>query len=98
MNRRTGRGQDCDHTSYPEYKERFGEDPARFLYHMNPQPRIRGIVDRDLLEAYLDVEVQGQRRKAVVGAINRRILELEAQTEADADTPAAVATDGGGPR
>lgn len=98
MKARVGRGQDCDHPSYPEYYEKFGEDPARFLYHFNPLPRIRGIQDRDLLDAYLDVELQGNRRKAVIGAINSRIIELEDDASVGDQPGAAVATDGGDPR
>lgn len=85
---------DCDHPTYPEYRERYGEDPARVLYHLNPQPRIRGIGGADLVRAYLDVETDRDApRKAVVAACNQRLDELTQRP--DATPQPAVATDGG---
>jgi hypothetical protein len=85
---------DCDHPTYPQYKERFGEDPARVLYHIKrPQPRIRGLESVALVRAYLDVETDREEpRGEVVAALNRRQRELEATST---DAGAAVATDGG---
>jgi len=65
---------DCDHPQYPEYADRFGEDPARILYHIDdPQPRIRGLESVALVRAYLDVETarEGPRGEAVAREIER---------------------------
>jgi|GEM_PF-6652632 len=53
-----------DHPQYPEHADRFGEDPARILYHIDdPQPWIRGLESVALVRAYLDVETAlGVRR------------------------------------
>jgi hypothetical protein len=85
---------DCDHLTYPQYCERFGEDPARILYHIDdPEARIRGLESVALVRAYLDVKTdRDEPRGEVVAALNRRQRQLEA-TSADAGT--AVATDGG---
>mgnify|MGYP000144456820 CR=1 FL=1 len=85
---------DCDHPTYPGYADRFGEDPARILYHINdPEARIRGLESVALVRAYLDVETdRDEPRGEVVATLNRRQRELEA---AQADAEAAVATDGG---
>ena len=88
---------DCDHPTYPEFKEEFGEDPARFLYHMQrPESRIEGIEDVDLLRAYQTVEAEKpEPDKRLIAGINQRILELQgAAPDADAGQT-AVATDGG---
>jgi hypothetical protein len=85
---------DCDHPQYPEYAERFGEDPARILYHLDPEPRIRGLESVALVRAYLDVETDREEpRGKVVAALNRRQRELEAA--APSASGGAVATDGG---
>lgn len=88
----------CDHPSYPEYAEQFGEDPARVIYHIDPRPRISGIDDIGLLRAYLDVEANRDTpRREIIAACNHRLNELEAATIAG-EQQAAVATDGGEPR
>lgn len=88
----------CDHPIYPEYKEEFGEDPARILYHLDPRPRIRGIKDPSLLRAYLNVEAERDNpRRAVIGFCNER-LDIIQQTAADTGRDAAVVTDGGEPQ
>lgn len=90
--------RDCDHPTYPEYEDVFGEDPARFLYHLNPQPRIRGITNPELLRAYLNVEAErDEPRRSVIAACNARLKDLE-QPTADTVETAAVATDGGEPQ
>lgn len=85
----------CHHPTYPEYREKFGEDPARFLYHLDPRPRIRGITDPDLLRAYMDVETdRHEPRRTVIAACNQRLEELQGLDVVDAQQ-AAVAADGG---
>lgn len=85
----------CDHPAYPEDEAEFGEDPARIIYHMDPQPRIRGIGDTALVRAYLDVETdRDSPRREVIAACNRRLDELDALAAAGGQQP-AVATDGG---
>ena len=86
---------DCDHPQYPEYAERFGEDPARILYHIKrPQARIRCLESVALVRAYLDVETdRDEPRGDVVAALNRRQRELEAATPSASS--GKVATDGG---
>ena len=88
----------CDHPVYPEYKDEFGEDPARILYHLDPRPRIRAIKDPDLLRAYLNVEAERDNpRRVVIGFCNKR-LDIIQQTATDASCDAAVVTDGGEPQ
>lgn len=77
-----------DRPAYPNYRERFGEDPARFIYANEPllRARINGLRDPALIRAYLDVETdRDQPREDVVAALNAR-LQAERQP---------VATDGG---
>jgi hypothetical protein len=89
---------DCDHPTYPGYADRFGEDPARILYHINrPQARIRGLESVALIRAYLDVETdRDEPRGEVVAALNRRQRELEAVNPSASS--GAVAADGGEPQ
>ena len=86
---------DCDHPTYPEYVEEFGEDPARVIYHMDPQPRIHGIWDADLVRAYLDVETdRDQPRREVIAACNFRLDQL-GSLDPSSSQETAVAADGG---
>lgn len=96
MQHQKGASLDCDHRTYPEFKAEFGEDPARFLYHIDdPSPRLRGIRDVELLRAYQTVEAEKQEPdKGLIAGINARILELQ-ELDAEAAGEAAVATDGG---
>lgn len=85
--------------SYPEYEAEFGEDPARFIHHMNPIPRIRAIDNEGLLCAYLDVETdRDEPRKRVVAALDERLREVRSQRPTPSISSGAVATDGGEPR
>jgi hypothetical protein len=100
----------CDHPQYPEYAERFAEDPARFVYHLPVRPRIRGIEDLGLLSAYLHVLDEYRQAhgatltagghnediEALIGDIQDRMERLKTDVSATAD--AAVATDGGEPQ
>lgn len=71
---------DCRHPTYPEYRDEFGEDPARFLYHSDPRPRIRGVQDRELVREYLDVETdRSEPRRSVVAVLNQRLDTLDEQ-------------------
>jgi hypothetical protein len=84
--------RDCTHPVYPEYRDTFGEDPARFLHHLDPTPRIQAIRDPGLVRAYLDVETdRDEPRRAVVAACNQRLDTLTSDAG-----DAAVAADGGG--
>jgi len=82
---------------------------ARFLNleagHPLQLARIRGIRSVETARKFLTFEADHQARQFVVGAINRRVKELEARedepTPAEAppspeDASSAVATDGGG--
>jgi len=84
--------RDCIHPVYPEYRNAFGEDPARFLHHhLDPTPRIQGIQAPGLGRAYLDVETdRDESRREVVAACNQRLDTLIGDAAAG-----AVATDGG---
>lgn len=68
-----------DRPMYPEYEDRFGRDPARFLCSdMNPQPMIRGIESVEYARAWLDVETDRETpRKRVIAALNKRLSALE---------------------
>lgn len=95
MTRGKSAAKPCDHPTYPEYKEEFGEDPARILYHLDPRPRIRSIKDPDLLRAYLTVEAERDNpRRVVVAACNAQLEDVDAAA-ADGPLQATVATDGG---
>ena len=86
---------DCDHPTYPDYEEEFGEDPARILYHFDPRPRIHGIDDPELVRAYLNVEADRENpRRIVIAACNAQLQDVEAAA-ADGPLQATVATDGG---
>ena len=98
---------DCDHPTYPQYRNEYGEDPARFVYHVPVRPRIRGIENLGLLSAYLHVldeyrQAHGATLTAgghaedigtLIEDIQDRMDALKADVSATAD--AAVATDGG---
>lgn len=71
---------------YPEpeglrdMKERYGENPARFLtpeLDMSPLPRIRGISDVSLLRAYQAVERRYWERPRVLEAVGDRLEYVE---------------------
>lgn len=82
----------CDHPSYPAYRERHGEDPARVLYHMDPRPRIEVLESVALCRAYLDVETdRDEPRKAVVAATNARLQALQDAGAGDTDQEVASA-------
>lgn len=86
--------RDCSHPRYPEYREEFGEDPARFLYHLPPRPRIRGIDDPGLLRAYLNVEAErASPRQEIISACNARLIDLEERGN-DAQQQAVVSPGG----
>jgi len=76
-----------DRPEYPEYRERFGEDPARFLYanDLTREARLAGLRDPKLIWAYLDVETdRSEPRESVVATLNAR-----------QEATRGVATDGG---
>ncbi len=74
----------CHHPTYPHYRDQFGEDPARFLYHLDPRPRIRGITQPGLVRAYLDVETdRSEPRRSVIAACNQRVDQLTQRVAAD---------------
>jgi hypothetical protein len=85
---------EADHPTYPEYREEFGLDPARFLYaDMDVRPLLAGIDNPDLLRAFQAVEADREDPdRELIADINSRI---QAGTQPDADGQAAVATDGG---
>lgn len=64
-----------DRPRYPEHRERFGEDPARILASsMDPEPRINGIGDLGLLNAW--AQVAREMDANVEQAIEQRRNEL----------------------
>lgn len=87
----------CDHPVYPEYEAEYGEDPARFLYHLEPTARISGIDNPGLLRAYLDVETDRDTpRRDVIAACNQRLTQVsQAESGEEGAVQPAVATDGG---
>jgi hypothetical protein len=91
--------RDCTHPTYPEYRDTFGEDPARFLHHqLDPTPRIQAIRDPALVRAYLDVETdRDEPRREVVAACNQRLNTLTSKDAAEA-AAGTIATDGGDER
>jgi hypothetical protein len=74
-----------DRPTYPQYREQFGEDPARFLCgDMDPMPRIRGLEDPELIQAYLDVETdRDDPRKHVIAALDKRRQSNREEVAAD---------------
>lgn len=70
-----------DRPTYPELAEEIGEDPARFLYSVDPMPRIRGLETIAKVEAYLRVEAENEARKRVIAALNQRKADLKARNE-----------------
>lgn len=72
-----GQRRNTDRPSFERYAERFGEDPARFLAtDMDPTPRIRGIEDVGLANAYVDVARQLDVFERVKTATERKRDEL----------------------
>jgi len=66
-----------DRPTYPDIKERINEDPARFLAgRFDPMPRIRGIGDLGVANAWLQVARDLDVREGVVRAIERRRDQL----------------------
>lgn len=110
MTRRASRGQ--DYPAFPRIWAKIGENPARFLTEtndLNPAPRIRGIHDEDVLECWLEVELDLGPRKRIMALLNQQRQYLreadDGQTVAEffeegtpspsAEPSQAVATDGG---
>lgn len=94
-----------DYPSFPEVEACIGENPARFLSDetgLAPVPRIRGIDDEAVLDAWIEVAVELGPRKRHMAALNQQRQYLrEAEPDErfqeffDAGTPQTVATDGG---
>jgi len=63
-----------DYRKYPEYRERFGENPARFLdVEMDARPRIRALESVELVRAWIDVETdRDEPRPEIVAELNKR--------------------------
>ena len=91
---------------YPEYKDEFDEDPARFLEsnELMATARIAGIRDPDLLDAYETVAediTAGSYRTTILEAIADRKTslgltdELAGPTNHEATADPIPATDGG---
>jgi hypothetical protein len=68
----------CGHPQYPAFREQFGEDPARFLYHdLSERPLIDGMTDPDRIRAWLAVEAdRDDPRRPVVAALNERLTAV----------------------
>jgi hypothetical protein len=67
--------RDCGHPQYPAFREQFGEDPARFIFHnLSERPLIDGMTDPDRIRAWLKVETdRADPRRPVVAALNERL-------------------------
>lgn len=64
-----------DRARYPELRERIGEDPARYLdpsISLNPIPRIRGINDVGVANAWVQVARDLDVDHRIVDAVERR--------------------------
>jgi hypothetical protein len=88
---------EADYPTYPEYREEFGLDPARFLYaDMDVRPLLRGIDDIDLLRAFQTVEAdRDEPDRELIGDIAQRIQSLQSLDTNASASSGAVATDGG---
>ena len=95
----------CSHRQYPQYRERFNEDPARFVYHLPIRPRVRAIDDPELLAAYLHVLDEHPEPESAFEDFAQLVADIQARIErlSTADGPdttaetstGEVATDGG---
>ena len=67
--------RECGHPQYSAFREQFGEDPARFLFHdVSERPLIDGMTDPDRIRAWLKVETdRDDPRRPVVAALNERL-------------------------
>jgi hypothetical protein len=70
--------RDCWHPQYPAFREQFGEDPARFLYHdVSERPLIDGMTNPERIRAWLEVETdRADPRRPVVAALNERLTAV----------------------
>lgn len=85
-----GQRRDTDRPRFPRFKDRVGEDPARFLAtDMDPTPRIRGIMDVGMANAYLEVAREIGISRRVTTAIERKRDSLLEQQQAATDGGAA---------
>jgi hypothetical protein len=88
------RGSDPDYRTFPDVKERIGEDPARFLSpktDRDPAPRIRGITDRETAAAWLAVCRQLGCSRRIERALEERVDALTPeQPESSGGEPANV--------
>ncbi len=73
--------------TFPQFRERFGEDPARILHSdLDPTPRLKAIEDPDLLRAYIHVEAERDTPdRTLIGWCNRRIETLEERSAVDGE-------------
>lgn len=90
---------DPDRPQYPEHREAFGLDPARFLYaEMDVRPLLRGIRRRPTPSVPERRADRDEPDRELIGDIAERIEALKSVESPDA-TPSAssreVATDGG---
>lgn len=84
MRRPEARG--TDRPRYPEYREQFGENPARFVYanEQTLRARINGLRNEELVRAYLDVETdRDEPRRGVVAALNSQLAAIHGEVGAD---------------
>lgn len=91
---------DPDRPQYPDYRDEFGLDPARFLYSdLDVRPLLRGVDDVELLRAFQAVEADRDNPdRELIGDIAARIQALQKVESPDVNaTPSTgeVATDGG---
>ncbi|WP_247005115.1 hypothetical protein [Halosolutus gelatinilyticus] len=92
----------CDRPSYPDLREKFGEDPA-YALGMDElylaYARISTIDDLELLKEWQRVESENWGRPDVMMRLNARERELKGEpiepTEPTTPDPAPAATDGG---
>lgn len=77
------RAEETGTSADKELIEAYGREPVKMLRKNEDtvEARVRAIDDIDLLEAYLQVEIEREprSRQAVVGAINRRLTTLRGE-------------------
>jgi hypothetical protein len=68
-----------DRPRYPDIQAEIGEDPARYLHHVDETTfaRIRGIADSAVLDAWYSVEEDIGPRRRVIAALNARRAALD---------------------
>lgn len=82
----------------PHYGDEWKDEAARFLYcDIDPEPRIRGIMDVSRCRMWLDIETEkDEPDRETIAVLNQRVHELKQYRQAATDGGSGGTDDDGG--